>query len=44
MLAARAERTRTLRLGIAIVLLPLSHPIRVAEEVAALDLRGNYCS
>ena len=32
LLAALAERTRTLRLGIAIVLLPLSHPIRVAEE------------
>jgi hypothetical protein len=34
LLAALAERTRTLRLGVAIVLLPLSHPIRVAEEIA----------
>jgi natural product biosynthesis luciferase-like monooxygenase protein len=41
MLAALAERTRTLRLGIAIVLLPLSHPIRVAEEIATLDVLSN---
>jgi alkanesulfonate monooxygenase SsuD/methylene tetrahydromethanopterin reductase-like flavin-dependent oxidoreductase (luciferase family) len=38
LLAAVAERTRTLRLGIAIVLLPLSHPVRVAEEIATLDV------
>lgn len=38
LLAAIAERTRTLRLGIAIILLPLSHPVRVAEEVATLDV------
>jgi alkanesulfonate monooxygenase SsuD/methylene tetrahydromethanopterin reductase-like flavin-dependent oxidoreductase (luciferase family) len=30
MLAALAERTRNLRLGIAIILLPLPHPLRVA--------------
>jgi alkanesulfonate monooxygenase SsuD/methylene tetrahydromethanopterin reductase-like flavin-dependent oxidoreductase (luciferase family) len=41
MLAAVAERTRTLRLGIAIVLLPLSHPVRVAEEIATLDVISN---
>ncbi len=41
MLAALAERTQTLRLGIAIVLLPLSHPIRVAEEIATLDVLSN---
>src|SRR5215467_3247215 len=40
-LAAVAERTRTLRLGVAIVLLPLSHPIRVAEEIASLDVLSN---
>src|SRR5262245_11259072 len=40
-LSAIAERTRTLRLGIAIVLLPLSHPIRVAEEIATLDVISN---
>jgi alkanesulfonate monooxygenase SsuD/methylene tetrahydromethanopterin reductase-like flavin-dependent oxidoreductase (luciferase family) len=40
-LAAVAERTRQLRLGIAIVLLPLSHPLRVAEEIAVLDVMSN---
>jgi natural product biosynthesis luciferase-like monooxygenase protein len=41
MLSAIAERTQHLRLGIAIVLLPLSHPIRVAEEIATLDVISN---
>ena len=41
LLSAIAERTQTLRLGIAIVLLPLSHPVRVAEEVATLDVLSN---
>lgn len=41
LLAALAERTRTMRLGIAIVLLPLSHPLRVAEEIAVLDVISN---
>src|SRR5713226_3208358 len=41
LLAAVAERTKALRLGIAIVLLPLSHPIRVAEEIATLDVLSN---
>jgi natural product biosynthesis luciferase-like monooxygenase protein len=41
MLAAIAERTRTLRLGIAIILLPLSHPLRIAEEIATLDVISN---
>jgi alkanesulfonate monooxygenase SsuD/methylene tetrahydromethanopterin reductase-like flavin-dependent oxidoreductase (luciferase family) len=40
-LAAIAERTQHLRLGIAIVLLPLSHPVRVAEEIATLDVISN---
>jgi alkanesulfonate monooxygenase SsuD/methylene tetrahydromethanopterin reductase-like flavin-dependent oxidoreductase (luciferase family) len=38
LLAALAERTTALRLGIAIILLPLSHPVRVAEEIATLDV------
>lgn len=38
LLAAIAERTRRLRLGTAIVQLPLAHPVRVAEEVATLDV------
>ncbi|MGA2409951.1 MAG: LLM class flavin-dependent oxidoreductase [Candidatus Binataceae bacterium] len=41
MLAAIAERTRTLRLGIAIILLPLWHPLRAAEEIATLDVLSN---
>jgi alkanesulfonate monooxygenase SsuD/methylene tetrahydromethanopterin reductase-like flavin-dependent oxidoreductase (luciferase family) len=40
-LAAIAERTQQLRLGIAIVLLSLSHPVRVAEEIATLDVISN---
>lgn len=38
LLAAIAARTTTLRLGTAVTLLPLAHPIRVAEEVATLDV------
>lgn len=38
LLAAIAERTRRLRLGTAILQLPLSHPMRIAEEVATLDV------
>ncbi len=41
LLTAVAERTTTLRLGIAIVLLPLSHPLRVAEEIAVVDVISN---
>jgi alkanesulfonate monooxygenase SsuD/methylene tetrahydromethanopterin reductase-like flavin-dependent oxidoreductase (luciferase family) len=38
LLAALSARTTTLRLGSAVTLLPLAHPIRVAEEVATLDM------
>ena len=41
LLAALAERTCTLRLEIAIVMLPLSHRIRIAEEIATLDVLSN---
>jgi len=34
---AIATRTRRLRVGTAVLLLPLGHPIRLAEEVATLD-------
>src|SRR5262249_62150203 len=39
-LAAIAQRTKRIRLGHGVVLLPhrFNHPIRVAERVAALDL------
>ena len=38
LLAAVASRTTTLRLGTAIVQLPLAHPLRTAEEIATLDV------
>jgi alkanesulfonate monooxygenase SsuD/methylene tetrahydromethanopterin reductase-like flavin-dependent oxidoreductase (luciferase family) len=37
-LAAASQRTQRLRLGHAVVVLPYSHPIRVAERAAALDV------
>jgi len=37
-LAAAASRTRNLRLGHAIIPLPLHHPVHVAERVATLDV------
>jgi alkanesulfonate monooxygenase SsuD/methylene tetrahydromethanopterin reductase-like flavin-dependent oxidoreductase (luciferase family) len=36
--AAAAQRTRRLRIGIAVNLLPLHHPVRLAEEGAVLDV------
>jgi alkanesulfonate monooxygenase SsuD/methylene tetrahydromethanopterin reductase-like flavin-dependent oxidoreductase (luciferase family) len=36
-LAAVAQRTRTLRFGPMVYLLPLYHPLRLAEEIAMLD-------
>ena len=38
MLGAVSQRTRRLRLGHAVVVLPYNHPIRVAERAAALDI------
>lgn len=37
MATAIAMRTRRIRIGTAVLLLPLGHPIRLAEEVATLD-------
>ena len=36
--AAAAQRTSKIRLGVAVNLLPLHNPIRLAEDIAALDL------
>ena len=35
--AALAERTRRLRIGIAVQVLPISHPIHLAEDIATVD-------
>ena len=35
--SAIAARTRRLRVGTAVTVLPLNHPLRIAEEVATLD-------
>ncbi len=40
-LAAASQRTTTLRLGHAVVLLPYHHPLHVAERLATLDVLSN---
>jgi len=35
--AAIAARTKRVRIGLAVQILPLSHPLRLAEDVATLD-------
>jgi alkanesulfonate monooxygenase SsuD/methylene tetrahydromethanopterin reductase-like flavin-dependent oxidoreductase (luciferase family) len=35
--SAIAARTQRIRIGLAVVLLPLGHPIRLAEDIATLD-------
>src|SRR5208283_4452428 len=36
--SAILARTRTLRVGFSVLLLPLHHPIRLAEDIATLDV------
>src|SRR5262245_12247424 len=40
-LSAAAQRTKTLRLGTFVYVLPLHHPIRLAEEIAMVDQLSN---
>jgi alkanesulfonate monooxygenase SsuD/methylene tetrahydromethanopterin reductase-like flavin-dependent oxidoreductase (luciferase family) len=40
-LAAISQRTRDMRLGIAVVLAPLHHPLNVAARMATLDILSN---
>ena len=39
--AAAAQRTRKIRLGVAVNLLPLHNPVRIAEDIATLDVLSN---
>jgi natural product biosynthesis luciferase-like monooxygenase protein len=41
MLAALAQRTKKVRLGTSVVVLPLHHPLQVAEQMAMVDLMSN---
>ena len=40
-LAAISQRTSKMRLGIAVVLVPLHHPLNVASRIATLDVVSN---
>ncbi|MGH8672640.1 MAG: LLM class flavin-dependent oxidoreductase [Burkholderiales bacterium] len=41
LLAAAAQRTHRIRLGLGVIPMPYHHPIHVAERVAALDILSN---
>ena len=39
--AAASQRTTTMRMGTAVQLLPIAHPVRLAERIAAVDILTN---
>lgn len=41
LLATLAARTRRIRIGIAVYVIPFHHPLRLAEETASLDILSN---
>ncbi|MET0502366.1 MAG: LLM class flavin-dependent oxidoreductase [Candidatus Binatia bacterium] len=41
LLTAAAQRTKRMRLGTAVTLLPMHHPLKIAEDFAMLDLLSN---
>jgi natural product biosynthesis luciferase-like monooxygenase protein len=41
LLVAAAQRTKRMRLGAAVTILPMHHPIRIAEDFAMVDLLSN---
>ena len=41
LLAAAAQRTKKMRLGSAVSILPMHNPLRIAEEFAMVDLFSN---
>src|SRR5438552_2649519 len=41
MAAAMAQATRRIRIGLAVSVLPLNHPIRFAEDAALVDILSN---
>ena len=40
-LAATAQATKRIRLGTGVVVLPMNHPLRIAEDYAMLDLMSD---
>src|SRR5439155_23942749 len=40
---AIAARTTRIRVGTAVLVVPLGHPVRIAEEIASLDLSSQGC-
>ncbi|HKN01136.1 MAG TPA: LLM class flavin-dependent oxidoreductase [Candidatus Binataceae bacterium] len=40
-LACVSQRTRNIRIGHGVVVLPFNHPVRVAERIAVLDIMSN---